>query len=282
MPRRRDLLRLLALAPLLGGAGVERGFTTSDGVRLSYLEAGRGRTIVFVPGWTMPAWIWDPQIAALSARWRVVALDPRSQGRSQIATSGHEPARRGRDIGELLDRLGPERVVLAGWSLGVLDSLSYLAMAGDRRIAGLVLVDNSVGEGTPPPPRPPTFVPALRRNREPTVRAFVRNMYKTPQDPRYLEAVTQASLRTPLQASIDLLSYNRPREFWRDAVYSTQRPVLYCVRSGLRGQATLLERNHADATSVIFEDAGHALFVDDAPRFNALVEDFLLRKARWN
>ena len=35
-------------------------FISSDDVRLHYLEAGpaSANTLVFVPGWTMPAWIW--------------------------------------------------------------------------------------------------------------------------------------------------------------------------------------------------------------------------------
>jgi len=37
-------------------------FLTSDGVELHYLEAGSGPTPVFVPGWTMPAEIWEPQL----------------------------------------------------------------------------------------------------------------------------------------------------------------------------------------------------------------------------
>ena len=52
-------------------------FVTSDGVRLHYLDAGSGPPLVFVPGWTMPAWIWEPQLSHFSASHRVVALDPR-------------------------------------------------------------------------------------------------------------------------------------------------------------------------------------------------------------
>ncbi len=292
---RRAFLRAAGLAPVLGALACaqpadgqalaprteSRFLTTSDGVRLHYLDAGRGRAVLFVPGWSMPAFIWQPQIAALSPRWRTVAMDPRSQGRSQVARSGHEPTRRGRDIGEMIERLGAERVVLVGWSLGVLDSLAYLQSQGDRRIAGLVLVDNSIGEGTPPPPRPSTFFASLRRNREAHLRAFVSGMYATPQQPAYLDSVTRATLHTPLEAQIQLLSYPRPREYWRDAVYSTRRPVLYAVRPRFAEQASALQRSHADATIAIFEDAGHALFVDRAERFNALLEDFCMRKARW-
>jgi non-heme chloroperoxidase len=57
-----------------GPAAAKDGFLkTSDGVRLRYLEAGSGPAILFEPGWSMPAWIWDPQI-----RHHVIALDPRS------------------------------------------------------------------------------------------------------------------------------------------------------------------------------------------------------------
>ena len=63
-------------------------FLTSDGVELHYLEAGSGPTIVFVPGWTAPAEIWEPQMAHFAATHRVVALDPRSQGRSRKRQKG--------------------------------------------------------------------------------------------------------------------------------------------------------------------------------------------------
>ena len=52
-------------------------FTTSDGVELRYVEAGSGRTLIFVPGWSMPAWIWQAQIDHFAATHRVVAVDPR-------------------------------------------------------------------------------------------------------------------------------------------------------------------------------------------------------------
>src|SRR6195952_86904 len=127
-------------------------FQTSDGVRLHYLEAGppSAHTLVFVPGWTMPAWIWMPQILAFSRSYHVVAFDPRGQGDSAIPASGYEPVRRGRDLAELVSHLDSPPVVVIGWSLGVLDTLASIQVAGDTNLAGLVLVDNSVGEEPPP------------------------------------------------------------------------------------------------------------------------------------
>lgn len=281
-----SLVILLVLALAGGGSAAaqsipgtqSRVFTTSDGVRLHYLEAGppSGRTIVLVPGWTMPAWIWRPQIIAFDRAYHVVAFDPRGQGDSEIAASGYTPERRGRDIQELLAHLGPSRSLVIGWSLGVLDTLAAIHGDGDAHLAGLVLVDNSVGEEPPPvagKPGPATRPPphaVFMRN-------FVRGMFRTHQSAAYLDELTAATLRTPEYAARALLSYPVPRTYWREAIYATHVPVLYVVRPGFAAQAANLQRNRPDTEISVFTDAGHALFVDDATRFNALVLDFIHR-----
>jgi microsomal epoxide hydrolase len=273
-------LALLAGAALLAGqpansAPTSGFFTTSDGLRLHYLTAGRGPTVVFVPGWTMPAEIWALQLEHFARRYRVVALDPRSQGQSEIASSGHEPARRARDIHELLDAIQAKSVVLVGWSLGVLEALAYIDEFGSDRLQALVLVDNSIGEN-PPPTSDPTFLARLRKDRRATVERFVRNMYKTPQDEAYYQRITAAALKTPLEASVALLSYRQPREFWRQVVERTPTPILYAVTPRFREQAQNLKKRKPDVRVEVFEGAGHALFVDEAARFNALLDDFIV------
>jgi microsomal epoxide hydrolase len=229
----------------------------------------------------MPARIFAPQIAYFQQNFSVIAFDPRGQGQSAIPAQGYEPERRGRDIADLLDQLPPGRVVLAGWSLGVLDALSWLDLKGDSRLAGLVLIDNSVGEADPPPPRASNFFSNLRTQRDRTMRGFVRSMYRTPQDDAYLDALTREAQRMPVEASIKLLSYPRPREFWRQALYATRRPVFYAVTPRLRTQAEAVATRHPAPTTSIYEDAGHALFVDQADRFNTELSQFLTHKAAW-
>lgn len=282
---------VVAVATAVSGdaaAGAEsRSFITSDGARLHYLEAGPSEapTVVFVPGWTMPAWIFEPQIAALEDRFHVLALDPRGQGESEVARFGYTHERRGRDIGELIDHAASGPVVLVGWSLGVLDSLAWVAEAGDDRIAGLVLIDNSIGEepapvaraaaprSTAPAPEP---TPVERRARR---AAFVASLFAHDPGADYRARLTDQALRMPVEDERRLLAYDVPREYWRAAVHSTDRPVLYVVRPRWRAQGENLVRTHADAAMTVFEDAGHALFLDEAERFNALLIDFLDRRA---
>lgn len=292
--RRRALLAASAALPFAlrqahaaGGpfVGASRTFRTSDGVRLHYVEAmpengtGRDHVLVFIPGWTMPGWIFAPQLSYFAQYCRVIAFDPRGQGDSEVPPFGYTAARRGQDIAELLAVIGARKVVLVGWSLGVLDSLAYVSAHGADRLSALVLIDNSIGENPPPRAEP---APRGRHHRAlpypEQMRAFVRGMFRTPQAPAYLARLTATCLITPQWAASALLNYQVPRTVWRDAVYAAGVPILYCVRPHLAGQAANLARRDPDAECVTFGDAGHALFVDDANRFNAVLANFLRQK----
>jgi microsomal epoxide hydrolase len=264
--------------PVPAKAEIEhRFFKTSDNVQLHYIEAGNGRTLVFVPGWLMPAEIWEPQIQHFSHRFHVIALDPRSQGKSAIAKTGHEPETRARDIKELIDNLKVDSVVLIGWSLGVLESLAYIKSFGTGRLDALVLVDNSIGED-PPPVSDPTFLPRLKKDRVTTIKRFVRGMYKTAQSEDYYQKIISQSLKTPLAAGVSLLSNHYPREVWKHIVYRTEKPILYIVTPRFREQAENLKARKPEVWIEVFEHAGHALFVDENQRFNKLMEDFIQKK----
>jgi non-heme chloroperoxidase len=277
--RRARLFALAAMLAVYGSTTLadaplkDRFFNASDGVRLHYLEGGRGHTLVFVPGWTMPAEIWHPQLRYFASNFHVVAFDPRAQGDSEIAPSGYDVDRRARDIKELLDQLHADPVVLIGWSLAVLESLTYVKLFGTDALAGLVLVDNSVGE-QPPPSFDPTFLTRLRTDRLATTESFVHDMYRTPQSQSYYQHIISRALKTPTNAAVALLSDPHPRSLWREIVYSVDKPLLYVVTSRYQEQAQNLKRHKPTVQIDVFADAGHALFVDDATRFNAVLADF--------
>lgn len=252
-------------------------FETSDGVRLHVLEsqarpaAGKAPVLAFVPGWSMPASIWEPQFEGLSARYRVVAMDPRGQGRSDVPAAGYTVERRARDIADFLQRY--PRVVLIGWSLGALEVLHYVHDHGDAKVAGMILVDSSVGEQ----PKPPDgrFTETLAQDRQKALESFVHAIFRTKRPPEQYRSLLQGALRMPLQASIDLLSYPQPREHWRDIAWAFRKPLLYVVTPQFAAQAGNLQKNRPGTRIEVFEHAGHTLFVDEPQRFNRLVEDFV-------
>src|SRR5262249_27217104 len=115
----------LSLTLSLSAQTKSDSFKTSDGVKIHYLEAGSGKPIVLIPGWTMPAWIWEKQIEGLSKKYHVVAVDPRSQGESDKPPYGHLPETRARDYKELVDHLNLKQPVLVGWSMACNELVKY-------------------------------------------------------------------------------------------------------------------------------------------------------------
>ena len=249
-------------------------FTSSDGVRLHYITEGTGETLLFVPGWLMPADIWRHQLEYFGRNYHVIAFDPRSQGDSQLTPSGNNIRRRAEDLNDLIEHIQARRVVIIGWSLGVLETLLYIRTHGDAKVAALVFVDNSVGE-EPPPQGRATVPDRGPGDREREMADFVRSMFNSPQSPEYLTWLTGEAMRTPLEASISLLSIPYPRTFWRSVIYKTRKPLLYAVTTSLRGQAENLRRKRKGTSIEVFADAGHALFVDDYERFNSILDAFL-------
>ena len=273
------LLSMLFLQPALHAASLVKDgyFKTSDGVRLHYLESGSGPTIVFVPGWTMPAEIWQPQIEYFTRAYHVIALDPRSQGASDKPAEGNYPGRRAQDYKELIDHLGGSPVVLVGWSLGVHEALTYVQMFGTYKLNGLVLVDMSIQTISTPEERESRFemFHNLQADRSQFTKTFVRGMYHKPHSEEYLASVVAASLKTPTNSAVAMLAELAVKNDLRPALSKIKIPVLAVMTETNRSQAELVSSMVPGSQAEVFEDAGHCLFVDDADRFNTLLEGFL-------
>ena len=273
------VLCVLLMTPALhGAAAVKDGFfTTSDGVKLHYLESGAGPTILFVPGWTMPAEIWQPQIEYFSKTYHVVAVDPRSQGASDKPAEGNYPGRRAQDYKELIDHLGGSPVVLVGWSLAVHEALTYVEMFGTYKLNGLVLVDLNVYTPSTQEERDGRYAMLhnFQADRKHFAATFVRGMYHKPQPESYLESVTAASLKTPTNSGVAMLAEFAVKNDLRPVLPKLTIPVLAVMTENNRSSAELIKSSVPGAQGEVFEDAGHCLFVDDADRFNTVLDNFL-------
>ncbi len=226
----------------------------------------------------MPADIFAPQLTGLSGQFRVLAFDPRSQGASDAYLGRHTPERRCKDIQELLAHAKPTHTVLAGWSLGVLEVLDYLARNRPKELSGLILIDNSIGMGPPPPSSvsPSKTQPlAPPDQRAASLRAFVRSLTNKRLSPGLFETIFASTLKTPELAARELVNKPYPREYWRDTLLRQSVPVLYAIRPRYEIQAReLLSRMPGRAHVAVFPDAGHALFLDQTQRFNQVAAAF--------
>src|SRR6185437_11745079 len=263
------LLALLSLsATVIAGSSPElkvgNGFiTTRDGVNIHYLIAGTphlqwhvkvsgrpmgeaqvaptaGPTLLFVPGWTMPAWIWQKQIDFFSKNYRVVAMDPRSQGESSETGEGLYPAVRARDIKAVVDNFG-----------------------------GL-----APGEGNPDL----LFIGQILDDRQKNTEAFVRHLcFKKPHPADYINRVIAACMRTPTSDAVALL-VGKDAADYRATAAKIDKPALFCYADSpymsAEAQATI-QQSVKGSRLEVFRGDGHALFMDDPEHFNTVLESFL-------
>jgi non-heme chloroperoxidase len=272
------LLCILSVPSVVAQSAKSDFFKTSDGIRIHYLEAGSGRPIVFIPGWTMPAWIWQKQIDEFSKHYRVIAVDPRSQGESDKPTYGHLPETRARDYKELVDQLGLRHPVLVGWSMGCGELVKYAEQFGTDNLGGLVLVDGMVQDKLDPELFAYVlgWMNQLQQDRPKQVDGFVRSMYKKPQLEDYLKRVMDASEQVPADTAAVLIYNMIAVKDFSAGLARMNRPTLFMYQPDTQQTADFLKLKLGDKVRLErFDGDGHALFVDDPEKFNRVLEEFL-------
>jgi non-heme chloroperoxidase len=276
-----SLLSGLLAATLAAQSGTLRitdGFIkTTDGVRIHYLGAGRGPTLLFIPGYTGAAEFWEPQLRAFSASHRVVAMDPRSQGDSEKTDDGNFTERRAKDIRDVVTSLNLTPVVIIAWSRGVWEAASYLEQFGSEGIRAVVLVDGPVMRA----PDPMTLVDLnaevkfLQADRRGYTEKSARGMFKRAHPEEFYQRIIRANLKTPTAVAVALL-VDATQFDYRGGLKKLNRPLLFASQGDVptNGAKTVVAELPS-AKVEVFPGSGHALFLDDPERFNRLLTDFL-------
>lgn len=129
----------------------ERSVASRDGTRIAYVVGGHGRTtVVLVHGWSCNRHFFDPQLAALAARYRVVALDLAGHGASERRRGTIAVDAFADDVVAVTDRESPGRTILLVHSTGGRVASATANRLG-ARLLGIVGVDTFQNLGNPLP-----------------------------------------------------------------------------------------------------------------------------------
>lgn len=129
------------------------GTVDREGVRVAYEVHGDGdRTILLLPAWAISdSRLWKGQIAYLARHFRVIAYDPRGNGRSDrpVDPEAYEPMTQVGDAVAILDEMGIDEALLVGNSFGT--TLAYLLAASHpERVSGFVAIGTTLNlDGLP-------------------------------------------------------------------------------------------------------------------------------------
>ncbi|HZC72382.1 MAG TPA: alpha/beta fold hydrolase [Jatrophihabitans sp.] len=121
----------------------ESGYVVNNGVRVYYETFGSGPvTLLLMPTWSIvDARHWKMQVPFLARHYRVITFDGRGNGKSdrpKTARAYSDDAFVG-DALAVLDAVGAERAVLAGYCVGFLWSV-LVAHRHPDRVAGIVAI----------------------------------------------------------------------------------------------------------------------------------------------
>jgi non-heme chloroperoxidase len=139
-----QVVRATFILGLLATPAAAEYVKVSDDLTIHYEVAGSGpQTVLFVPGWTMNSEVFEKQLAhfAESKDYRLIVIDPRSQGLTTKTFEGNFYEQHGRDLDAFVTKLNLNHFVLGGWSNGGFDILSYVHQFGSGKLDGLVMID---------------------------------------------------------------------------------------------------------------------------------------------
>ncbi len=87
-------------------------------MKIAWEATGRGKPVLLVQGLGYGRWGWDPIVAGLAERYRVVRFDNRGIGESDKPPGPYTADEMALDALQVLDEAGIERAHVVGASLG--------------------------------------------------------------------------------------------------------------------------------------------------------------------
>jgi non-heme chloroperoxidase len=277
----------------------EGSVTTDDGTELHYLEAGSGKPLVLIPGWSQSAAMFKHQLRGLSQNHRVIALDMRGHGESAKPTYGYRIQRLAADIRAMIYYDDLEDVSLLGHSMGCSVIWAYWDMFAGDRLAKIVLVDQA-----------PTVVaqPGWSEEQKTEAGALfdptklyeigtglagpdgnkVTEGFISPEGIFFSKAfpaeerawVLKENLKLPRKSAADLL-INHCTQDWRDVIPRISKPTLVIGAKGsffTPKSQEWIGKQIKGSKVVIFEaeeGGSHFMFLENPEKFNGVVKEFL-------
>ena len=119
-------------------------FKTNDEVKLAYWEAGKGKPLIIIPGWSASGAEFINVIYLLSQHYHTYVLDPRNQGLSERIEYGMRISRYAMDVKEFVNHLNLKSADFLGWSMGASILWSYIDLFGSHDIHKAIFVDEPI------------------------------------------------------------------------------------------------------------------------------------------
>jgi pimeloyl-ACP methyl ester carboxylesterase len=256
-------------------------FAKLDGSRVRYQSHGQGaKAVVLIHGWTCDASFWDRSVPALSARYRVIAVDLPGHGGSDKPDIAYTQQLFARAVDAVMEKAGVNRAVLMGHSMGAPVARQFVADYPSK-VAGLVLVDGAVLRTTTPEEfekrkaqRAP-FIASLRSPEFPQVAGkMIDSMFVADTAPALRTEIKAKMLATPQRVAASAFEGLTDVSMWT-ASNSTPTLAIFADKGRTEANDKLLHELFRDVEHQEWPDVGHFLMMEKPEKFNGAVLAFL-------
>jgi 3-oxoadipate enol-lactonase len=255
-------------------------FLEANGARFHYRWDGpeSAPVLVFSNSLGTNLAMWDPQVPALAASFRILRYDTRGHGQSEATPGPYAITQLGRDVVGLLDALAIDQAHFCGLSMGGAIGM-WLGIYAADRIRRLVLASTAAKFGTPDAWK--TRIETVRASGMAPVANTQAGRWFTPEftarDPEKVEWTRQMILQTPPEGYIANCAAVRDVDF-RETVSRIRATALIIV--GAKDPVTPPSEarflNHRVPGSFYAEIPGsHLCNVESPDAFMTSVADFL-------
>ena len=254
-------------------------------MRLSYSDVGSGECVVLIHGHPFDRRLWDPQVAGLRDRFRVVTPDLRGFGASPVAPHSVTMDSYADDIVELLDgELKISRAAVIGLSMGGLVAMEF-AVAYPERCWALGLVATTVEPVTPQEhaTRLQRADAVERDGMAVLVEYMHTGLYGPSCPPAVRTRVDDMMAAAPPVGAAAALRGRAERPDYRPLLAGLDIPAFICAGTADPWSTPAVTAEIASCLKypelTIFDDVGHLPNLEAEAEFNQALSEFLGRHA---
>ncbi len=260
---------------------------TANGISMHYTLNGPASAPVVTLSHSLATDLsmWEPQVGALAARYRVLRYDTRGHGGSDAPAGPYSLAQLAEDARALLQVLGIERTHFIGLSMGGMIG-QQLALSHPGMLRSLVLCDTS--SRVPPEARPTwdeRIRVAEREGMAPHVEPTIGRWFTPPfaaAHPDVVNRVRDMIRRTPPVGYIGCCHAIKVLDL-TDQLQAIRTPTLIVVGADDPGTPVAASRTIQErirgAELVVLQSASHLSNIEQAQAFTDTVLAFLAKQA---
>ncbi|MFI7091264.1 alpha/beta fold hydrolase [Streptomyces lydicus] len=260
------------------------GTAVFEEITIGYEDRGTGEALVLVHGHPFNRSMWRPQIEHFArAGWRVIAPDLRGYGESSVVPGTTPLETFVRDTVALLDRLGIERFVLGGLSMGGQIVMEFHRLFPDR-IRAVVLADTFAAAETAEgrAARHAMADRLVREGMDGYAHEVLTKMiapHTAARRPEVARHVLGMMTGTPPEGAAAALRGRAERPDYTDLLADIAVPVLVVVGADDEytpvSDARILHEGVPTGTLAVIEGAAHMPNLEREQEFNAVLAKFL-------